>query len=33
MGSVANKLIPVGVVVKDVPSLDTIGHNMVEKIR
>ena len=31
MGLVANKLIPVGVVVKDFPSLDSIGHNVVEK--
>ena len=29
MGLVANKLVPVGVVVRDVPSLDTKGHNVV----
>ena len=29
----ATKLIPVGVAVMDVPSLDTKGHNVVEKIR
>ena len=28
-----HKLIPVGVVVKGVPSLDTKGHNGVEKTR
>jgi hypothetical protein len=33
MGLAANKLIPVGVAVMDVPSLDTKGHNVVEKIR
>ena len=33
MGLVADKLIPVGVVVSDVPSLDTKDHNVVEKIR
>ena len=32
MGLAANKLFPVGVVVRDVPPLDTIGHNVVEKI-
>jgi hypothetical protein len=31
MGYPANKLIPVVVVVEDVPSLDTKGHNAVEK--
>jgi hypothetical protein len=30
---VTNKLIPVGVVVRDVPSLDTKGYNVVEKTR
>ena len=30
MGLVANKLIPVGVVVKDISPLDSIGHNVVE---
>jgi hypothetical protein len=33
MGLVANKLVPVGVVVKNFPPVDTIGHNMVEKTR
>ena len=33
MGLAANKLVPVGVVVRDVPSLDTKDHNVVEKIR
>lgn len=33
MGLVADKLIPAGVVVRDVPSLDTKDHNVVEKIR
>ncbi len=33
MGLAANKLIPVDVVVRDVPSLDTKGHNVVEEIR
>jgi len=28
-----NKLVPVGVVLKDFPSLDTKGHNVVEKTR
>ncbi len=32
MGPAANKIGPVSVVVMDVPSLDSIGHNM-EKIR
>jgi len=27
MGLVTNKLVPAGVVVRDVPSLDTKGHN------
>jgi hypothetical protein len=30
MGYAANKLVPVVVVVKDFPPLDTIGHNVVE---
>jgi hypothetical protein len=30
MGLVTNKLVPAGVVVRDVPSLDTKGHNVVE---
>ena len=33
MGLATHKLIPVGIVVRDVPSLDTKGHNVVEKIR
>ena len=33
MGLATNKLIPVDVVLKDFPSLDTKGHNVVEKIR
>ena len=33
MRQATSKLIPVGVVVRDVPSLDTKGHNVVEKSR
>ena len=33
MGQATSKLIPVGVVLKDFPSLDTKGHNVVEKTR
>ena len=33
MGLATNKLIPVDVVLKDFPSLDTKGHNVVEKTR
>ena len=33
MGLATNKLVPVGVVMRDVPSFDTKGHNVVEKIR
>jgi hypothetical protein len=33
MGLAANKVVPVGVVGKGVPSLDTKGHNVVEEIR
>jgi hypothetical protein len=30
MGQATNKLIPIDAVVKDVPPLDTKGHNVVE---
>jgi len=33
MGQATSKLIPVGVVVRNVPPLDTKGHNVVEKTR
>jgi len=35
MGQATSKLIPVGVpsVLNDVPPLDTMGHNVVEKTR
>ena len=33
MGPAANKFIPVGVVVRDIFPLDSIGHNVVEDTR
>ena len=33
MGLVVNKLVPAGVVVRDVPPLDTKGYNVMDKIR